>query len=53
MDGRSGTHYSIGKEEGTERGEHGVGHSNGAEDRQVKLNICVDVVREKRVDRGH
>lgn len=51
MDARCSTDDPISKEEGSEGGEHSVGHSNGAIDCQVKLDIPIYVVGEESVQK--
>lgn len=53
VDGKGSTDDSVSEEEGSEGGEHSVGHGNGPVDRQVKLDIPVHVLEEKSVHRGH
>lgn len=43
VDGCGGADGSVGKEEGSQSGEDGVGYSNGAVHRQVKLDIRAHV----------
>lgn len=50
MDGRGGADGSEGIEKGTEGGEDGVGHGDGAVHRQVKLDIGAHVAGGGRLD---
>lgn len=49
VDGFGSADGSIGKEKGSDGGEEGVSHSDGAVNRQVELDIRTQVGGEKRL----